>query len=72
MERSPSSWPRVASALLVDEHDAEALAEAMVSVLEDDALARCLGAHGPGVVAHLDVRATAARVDALYDEILAK
>jgi glycosyltransferase involved in cell wall biosynthesis len=59
------------SALLVDEHDADALAEAMVSVFEDDALARCMGAHGPEVVAQLDVRATAARMDALYDEILA-
>jgi colanic acid/amylovoran biosynthesis glycosyltransferase len=58
------------SALLVDEHDADALAEAMVSVFEDDALARCLGAHGPEVVARLDVRATAGRMDALYDEIL--
>ena len=59
------------SALLVDEHDADGLAEAMVSVFEDDALARCLGAHGPEVVARLDLRATAATMDALYDELLA-
>lgn len=60
------------SALLVEENDADALAEAMLSVLGDDALALCLGQHGPGVVAHLDVRETAARMDALYDEILAR
>jgi glycosyltransferase involved in cell wall biosynthesis len=59
------------SALLVDEGDADALAEAMVSVLSDDALARCLGRHGPEVVAHLDIRETAAKMDALYDEVLA-
>jgi glycosyltransferase involved in cell wall biosynthesis len=60
------------SALLVDELDADALAEAMVSVFEDDALARCLGANGPEVVKGLDVRATAAKMDALYDEVLAR
>ncbi len=60
------------SALLVDEGDADALAEAMVSVLDDDALARCMGRHGPEVVAHLDIRATAAKIDALYDEVLSR
>jgi glycosyltransferase involved in cell wall biosynthesis len=59
------------SALLVDEGDADALAEAMMSVLGDDALARCMGRHGPEVVAHLDIRETAAKMDALYDAVLA-
>lgn len=60
------------SALLVDEGDADALAAAMVLVLQDDALAQCMGRSGPEVVAHLDLRQTAAKMDALYDELLAK
>jgi colanic acid/amylovoran biosynthesis glycosyltransferase len=60
------------SALLVEENDDAALADALVALLDDHALARCMGAHGPAVVAHLDVRATAARMDALYDELLAR
>ena len=60
------------TALLVDEGDADALAEAMVLLLEDDALAGCMGRRGPEAVAHLDVRETAAKMDALYDELLAR
>jgi colanic acid/amylovoran biosynthesis glycosyltransferase len=59
------------SAILVPEGDAVALAEAMVSLLENKDLARRMGAHGPPTVAHLDVRATAARIDALYNDVLA-
>jgi glycosyltransferase involved in cell wall biosynthesis len=58
------------SALLVDEHDVDGLAQALLAVLADEALARRLGEHGPRVVEHLDVRTTAANIDALYDELL--
>lgn len=59
------------TALVVDEHDPEGLARALVAVLADDDLARRLGAAGPGRVAHLDVRRTAAAVDDLYDAVAA-
>lgn len=57
------------SALVVPEDDADALAGALVDVLRDDALARRLGAAGPGRVAEQDVRRVAARVEALYDRL---
>lgn len=59
------------TAVLVPEADAEALAAAVVRVVSDRELAVRLGQAGPAAVAHLDVRATSARVDALYDEVLA-
>lgn len=60
------------SALVVPENDPRALAAALVAVLTDDALAGRLAAAGPGVAAAYDVRACVARVDALYDELLAR
>jgi hypothetical protein len=42
-----------------------------VRLLEDRELAVRLGAAGPGAVVDLDVRVTSARVEALYDELLA-
>jgi colanic acid/amylovoran biosynthesis glycosyltransferase len=59
------------TALVVEEADPEALAAAVVRLLEDRELAVRLGAAGPGAVVDLDVRVTSARVEALYDELLA-
>lgn len=58
------------TALVVEEGDADALADALVTVLSDRALAERLAANGPGAVAHLDVRRTAARMDDLYEGLL--
>jgi glycosyltransferase involved in cell wall biosynthesis len=58
------------TALLVPEDDADALAAALVRILRDDELAHRLGGAGPGWAQAFDVRATAARMDALYDELL--
>lgn len=58
------------TALVVPEADAGALAGALVRVLTDRSLAARLGAAGPAAVAGLDVRRTAGRIDALYDELL--
>lgn len=57
------------SALLVDENDAEGLADVLIRVLRDDELARRLAERGPSVAAQFDVRACSARVDELYDEL---
>ena len=57
------------TAMLVEEDEADALAEALVTVLSDRALAERMGANGPGAVAHLDIRRTAARMDDLYEEL---
>lgn len=57
------------SALVVPENDPQALADALVAVLTDAALAARLGEAGPGVVARWDAGACAARVDDLYDEL---
>ncbi|MHB8437629.1 MAG: glycosyltransferase [Acidimicrobiales bacterium] len=57
------------SAILVPECDSAALADALVSVLTDDALARSMGAAGPPFVARYDLATTAGEVDALYDEL---
>lgn len=57
------------SALVVPEGDPVALAGALVEVLRDDALARRLGASGPGRVAEQDVRRVARRVQALYEDL---
>ena len=59
------------TALLVPEHDAPALAAALVRVLEDRSLAGRLSANGPAVAAELDVRRTARRMDDLYESVLA-
>lgn len=57
------------TALVVPEADPAALAEALVSVLSDDVLATKLGMAGPAWARHHDVRVTARRVGALYDEL---
>ena len=58
------------TALVVPEADADALADALVSVLTDASLAARLAAAGPGTVADLDVVRCNARVDRLYDRLL--
>jgi glycosyltransferase involved in cell wall biosynthesis len=58
------------SALLVGEADPTALAEAVVAVLGDPERARRMGAAGPLVAAAFDADVCAARVDALYAELL--
>ena len=60
------------SALVVPENDPRALAAALTAVLTDNALADRLAAAGPAVAAAYDVHACVARVDALYDELLAR
>ena len=52
------------------EADDDALADALVRLLTDDDLAARLAAAGPSFTAPLDLARTAARVDALYDELL--
>jgi len=58
------------SALVVNEDDADALADALVTVLTDEALAQRLGAAGPQVAAGFDVHARVEAVDNLYDTLL--
>lgn len=58
------------TALVVPEAAPAALADAVVRVVTDRALAVRLGSSGPVAVADLDVRRTAGRIDALYDELL--
>jgi glycosyltransferase involved in cell wall biosynthesis len=60
------------SAALVDEDDADALAQALIDLLTDDDLASRLGAAGPAVAARFDVAGSVRRVDALYDELTAR
>jgi glycosyltransferase involved in cell wall biosynthesis len=59
-----------ASTLLVAENDVAALADALVAVLRDRALASRLGAGGPAVAARFDVRACTSRVDDLYERLV--
>ena len=58
------------SALVVPENDAPALADALISVLRDRALAERLGAAGPSLAAQWDARAMTARIDDLYDDLV--
>ncbi|MDA8073239.1 MAG: glycosyltransferase [Actinomycetota bacterium] len=58
------------TAVVVRESDATSLAEALVRLCLDDDLARRLGHLGPRWAAQFDLRATAARIDALYDELV--
>lgn len=60
-----------ASALVVPEGDPDSLASAIVRVLRDRSLAEGLSAHGPRVAAAHDVRLSAARLDRIYDRLLA-
>ena len=57
------------TALLVPEADEAALADAIIRVLLDDALAQRLGAAGPSWAKRFDVRACTARVDDLYEAL---
>ena len=59
------------TALVVPEADPGALADALVRVVTDDALAARLGGAGPAWAARFDVAACAARHDDLYDDLLA-
>lgn len=61
-----------ASAVLVPENDAPALADAIVRVLTDDALAERMASAGPAVARRFDVAACTAAVDDLYEELLAR
>ncbi len=56
--------------LLVAEADPDALGEALVRLLTDDALAARLGRAGPAWAAQFDVRRCVERVDAVYDRVL--
>jgi glycosyltransferase involved in cell wall biosynthesis len=58
------------TALVVDEGDPVGLADALVAVLGDPALAARLGSAGPSWAAAFDVRLGTARVDDLYDAVL--
>ncbi|MHB1710031.1 MAG: glycosyltransferase [Acidimicrobiales bacterium] len=58
------------TALVVEENDRDALADALVRLLRETELAARLGAAGPAAVADLDVHRTAARMDALYDDLI--
>jgi glycosyltransferase involved in cell wall biosynthesis len=58
------------TALVVAENDVDALAHALVRILEDSDLASRLAAGGPPAVSGLDLHLTAARMDALYDNLI--
>jgi glycosyltransferase involved in cell wall biosynthesis len=58
------------TALVVDEGDAGAVAEAMVRVMTDTDLAARLANAGPSWAARFDLQKTAAAVDDLYDDLL--
>lgn len=58
------------TAVVVPESDAGSLAGALVRLCLDDDLARRLGHEGPRWAAQFDLRATTARIDALYDELV--
>ena len=60
------------TALVVPENDADALAEAVATVLLDDHLAGSMAAAGPANAARFDVRTCTARVDELYDALLSE
>jgi glycosyltransferase involved in cell wall biosynthesis len=59
------------SALVVPEADPVALADALVTVLRDRSVAERMAAAGPAVAARFDRAACTARVDDLYDDLLA-
>jgi glycosyltransferase involved in cell wall biosynthesis len=59
------------TALVIPENDPAALADALVTVLTDEALAARLAAEGPGWARQFDTAATSAQVDDLYDSLLA-
>jgi glycosyltransferase involved in cell wall biosynthesis len=57
------------TALVVPEGDAHALADALIAVLSEPAVAARLGQAGPGWAARFDAGASTSRLDDLYDEI---
>jgi glycosyltransferase involved in cell wall biosynthesis len=59
------------TALVVPEADPAALAAALIAVVTDSDLAARLGQAGPALAARFDQRACTARVDDLYDELIA-
>jgi glycosyltransferase involved in cell wall biosynthesis len=58
------------TALVVAPDDADALADALVAVLHDPALAGRMGAAGPAVAARFSLDAAGAAVDRVYDSLL--
>jgi glycosyltransferase involved in cell wall biosynthesis len=58
------------TAIVVAENDVDALAGALVRLLQDSDLASRLAAGGPAAVSGLDLHQTAARMDALYDGLI--
>jgi glycosyltransferase involved in cell wall biosynthesis len=58
------------TALLVDEGDPAAIADAIVRLLDDAELCRRLAEAGPAHAAPYDVRRAVARIDRIYDEVL--
>jgi colanic acid/amylovoran biosynthesis glycosyltransferase len=58
------------TALVVPENQAGPLADALVTVLTDEALARGMAAAGPGWAHQFDVAACVAQVDALYASLV--
>lgn len=59
------------TAVLVDEGDSDALAAALVVLLDEPGRLRAMGAAGPAFAARFEAGLCAARVDALYAELLA-
>ena len=57
------------TALLVPEGDADALADALIRILQDQGLAERMATGGPLWVRRFDMRACTARVDDLYDRV---
>jgi glycosyltransferase involved in cell wall biosynthesis len=58
------------TALVVPENDDDALADAIVRVLEDDSLAARMSVAGPSWASRFDLRRTTRAVEDLYDELL--
>ncbi len=58
--------------LLVPPRDPEALAAAILRVLEDDRLRRDLGAAARAASSRYDIRSCVSQMEALYDEVLAE
>lgn len=60
------------TAVVVPEGDAAALADALVTILDDRPLAERLGAAGPAWVQQFDARRCAGKLDELYGSLLAR
>lgn len=66
----PEYVQHMETAIVVPESDPGSLAEAVIELCRDRALAGRLGDQGPRWVAQFDLRRTAGRIDALYDELV--